>query len=130
MREIIFRGYNRKNGHWLYGSYVKNRGVDFVCPDEFADGKSWDDYEVDSASLGEYTGLGDSFSNEIYEGDIVRHPYIDPIFGDFVDGTSVESPVVFHDGAFVVRHREDGFVYLDAFVRKCHIEVVDTVYKV
>lgn len=71
MREIKFRGYNRKNNVWLYGFYLQNRGAHFVVPDEFADGKSWDDYEIDPATLGQYTGLKDRNGREIYEGDVV-----------------------------------------------------------
>jgi uncharacterized phage protein (TIGR01671 family) len=72
MREIKFRGYNRKNNVWLYGFYLQNRGAHFIVPDEFADGKSWDDYEIDPATLGQYTGLKDRNGREIYEGDILH----------------------------------------------------------
>ena len=72
MREIKFRGYNRKNKQWLYGFYLQNRGAHFVAPDEFATGKSWEDYEIDPATLGQFTGFTDSKETDIYDGDIIQ----------------------------------------------------------
>jgi uncharacterized phage protein (TIGR01671 family) len=72
MREFKFRGISKKTGKWIHGYYLKNRGVDFIAPDEFAGDKTWEDYEVIPETVGQFSGLLDKNGKEIYEGDIVR----------------------------------------------------------
>ena len=95
MRTIKFRGFNKKNGVWLYGFYLQNRGAHFVAPDEFANGKTWEDYEVEPESVGQFTGLTDKNGTPIYEGDIVQ-------WGD--SEHKIKQVVEFRNGAF-------GYVY-------------------
>lgn len=130
MRTIKFRGFNAKNNQWLYGSHIINRGKNFVAPDEFADDKTWEDYEVEPETVGQFTGLHDKNGKEIYEGDKVRHPYIDPIFGDLVEtGEFVHSTICFNNGAFVVNYRLDGeYIYLQDFVRLKCLEVIGNIH--
>lgn len=72
MRKILFRGYNKTHG-WIEGYYFQNRGRSFVCPDEWANGKSWSDYEVDPASVGEFADAVSDNGEKIFEGDIVEY---------------------------------------------------------
>ena len=98
MREIKFRGWNPKNKCWLHGFYLMNRGAHFVCPDEFAHGKSWDDYEILPETLGQFTGLRDEFEKEVFDGDII---ILDgaPEFGKRV--------IVYYEEAFNIATRKE-----------------------
>ena len=109
MREIKFRGFNAKNNQWLYGSHILNRGKHFVAPDEFADGKTWEDYEVDPDTVGQFTGLTDKNGKEIYEGDILRYP---------LSGKTYQ--VVFKDGIFW-GEGENGCGFAAHFFPACEI---------
>lgn len=71
MKKIKFRGYNIKNQSWLYGYYFVNRGKHFVVEDEIcAPDKTWEDFEVDPESVGQF--VGEYEGEKIFEGDIVR----------------------------------------------------------
>ena len=130
-REIEFRGFD--GTQWYYGDLEYNRktGVARIHTYE-EDGSYCRQYTVDPDTVGEFTGLLDKHSKKIYEGDIIKHPYVDPIFRDLVEtkeGDGVTSEVVFHDGAFVVKYDEDDFIYLDAFTRHGCVEVIGNIYE-
>ena len=79
-------------------------------------------------SIGQFTGLYDKNGKEIYEGDIVLTPFIDPIFGDMVgEDLCVKRQVKFNDGSFVV-NEGNGFIYLECFTRNNHIEICGNIH--
>lgn len=128
MRQILFRGKSKKTGEWIIGYYLKNRGVDFIAPDEFANEKTWEDYEVIPETVGQFTGLLDKNGKEIYEGDIILTPFLDPIFGDMVNGElCVKREVLFNKGSFVVK-KDIGYVYLECFTKDNNAKVIGNIH--
>jgi uncharacterized phage protein (TIGR01671 family) len=73
-RAIKFRGKRLGDGKWIYGDFIRNRGLSFIAADEIVDNPlaSWQDYNVDANTVGQFTGLYDSNCKEIYESDIVQ----------------------------------------------------------
>lgn len=70
MREIEYRGIRLDNGEWVFGDiihcYRKDAGKIFIKTETGL-------YQVDPATVGQYTGLKDRNGVKIFKGDVVTY---------------------------------------------------------
>lgn len=72
MREILFRGKRQNNGEWVVGCYVFQYGCHSIYLPSTDGECGFDNYGVDRATVGQYTGLKDKNGKRIFEGDILE----------------------------------------------------------
>ena len=105
MREILFRGKRLDNGEWIQGDIVQFpvHGVVRIVEQE----SSYKDAEVDSDTVGQFTGLTDKNGRKIFEGDIIHLEYSQVFFGGVYFG-EYTAEVSYKEGCFITDGTNNG----------------------
>lgn len=129
MREIrfqsLFRGRLLDPRVWVTGNLlISPDGTNFIC---FAveDAEILDKYEVDPATVGQYTGLNDKHGRMIFEGDITLARITEGTYKCFEWPAAV---TVFDGGAFCRKEGQREAVPFRSYAPSVELEVIGNIY--
>jgi len=111
MRKIKFRGKRIDNGEWVYGYYYHDQRFKngYSCQDVYIIRDKLDqDFEVDPATVGQFTGLKDKNSKKIYKDDVCKY---------WMDSVWKHGYVFWNQGGFALK------------VFRMGVKTVDVVFK-
>ena len=75
MREILFRGKRADNNEWVYGYYIVRKiwqSTVHIIRTKDNGFDSYNEYEIDPETIGQFIGLTDKNEEKIFEGDILK----------------------------------------------------------
>lgn len=91
MKPIKFKGFNKKNNKWLYGSYIHNVKGDFIAPDGiFSDEFTWEDFLVEPESVKQLLMVLPD-NTEVYEDDTIKIKGVDFIYNVRYSGAGISN---------------------------------------
>lgn len=124
MREIIFRGKNKRNGKWVVGDLVTN--FELFGNYGIRKSNSVHTVAVKEDTIGQFTGMTNADGNKIFEGDVIEY-YIYNKTSKYMVSSRIDSRNGVYD--FVAKHFElsDSGISLCLF-SKDKAKVVGNIY--